>query len=112
MFGNMGGINPGHMKAMMKQMGINQESIPATKVIIEQEGKRIVIANPGVEKITMKGQVSWQITGEAREESAAVSFSDEDVELVMEQTGKSEKEVRKVLSETKDLAETISRLSD
>lgn len=112
MFGNLGGINPGQMKAMMKQMGIAQESIPAMKVIIEQEGKRIVIVNPSVEKITMKGQVSWQITGDAQEESAAVSFSDEDVKLVMEQTGKSEKEVRKVLAETKDLAETIERLSD
>lgn len=110
MFGNLGGINPGQMKAMMKQMGITQESIPATKVIIEQEGKRIVIENPGVEKITMKGQTSWQITGDVHEESAAVSFSDEDVQLVVDQTGKSEKEVRKVLAETKDLAETIERL--
>ncbi|MSS74919.1 nascent polypeptide-associated complex protein [Candidatus Pacearchaeota archaeon] len=111
MFGNLGGINPGQMKAMMKQMGITQESIPAMRVIIEQEGKRMVIANPGVEKITMKGQVSWQITGDATEESAAVSFSEEDVQLVVDQTGKSETEVRKVLGETKDLAETISRLS-
>lgn len=111
MFGGLGGINPGQMKAMMKQMGITQESIPATRVIIEQEGKRMVIAHPGVEKIMMKGQVSWQITGDAVEESSAVSFSDDDVKLVMEQTGKSEKEVRKVLAETKDLAETISRLS-
>ena len=112
MFGGLGGVNPAQMKAMMKQMGIKQDEVSAKRVIIEKEGSRIVIDNPNVQKITMQGQESWQITGQAREESSAVEISQDDVDLVMEKTGKSEKEVRKVLGETKDLAEAIVKLSE
>lgn len=107
-----GGINPGQMKAMMKQMGIKQEEIDAERVIIEGKDKRIIIEPASVQKITMQGQGSWQITGNMREESKEVEFSDEDVELVMEKTGKSESEARKALNETKDVAEAIVMLSD
>lgn len=112
MFGNLGGVNPGQMKAMMKQMGIKQDDVSARRVIIEKEGSRIIIDEPNVQKITMQGQESWQITGKAREESNAMEISQDDVNLVMEKTGKSEKEVRKVLIETKDIAEAIVRLSE
>ena len=111
MFGNLGGINPGQMKAMMKQLGIQQETLVAKRVIIEQADGRIVIDDPTVEKMVMKGQESWQIVGKARVEHMSVSFSDEDVALVVEQTGKSEKDVRASLAQTHDLAETISQLS-
>jgi len=112
MFGNMGGVNPAQMKAMMKQMGIKQDEVPAKRVIIEKEGSRIIIENPQVMKVTMQGQESWQITGNAKEESNAVEISQDDVNFVMEKTGKSESEVRKVLVETKDIAEAIVRLSE
>lgn len=111
MFGIPGGVNPGQVKALMKQMGIKTEDIEAERVIIEKADSRIVIENPQIQKIDMKGQVSWQIMGEEKEETKEVAISDDDVKLVMEKTGKSEKEVRKVLNETKDIAETIMRLS-
>ncbi len=107
-----GGINPGQMKAMMSKMGIKQEEIDAVRVIIEKSDGKIIIEPANVIKMTMQGQANWQITGEAKEESAEVAISDEDVNLVMEKTGKSEKEVRKVLGETKDIAEAIVRLSE
>ncbi|MEK6856329.1 MAG: nascent polypeptide-associated complex protein [Nanoarchaeota archaeon] len=106
-----GGVNPAQVKSLMKQMGIKTEDIVAERVIIEKADSRIVIENPNVQKIDMKGQVSWQIIGESREENKEVGISEEDVKLVMDKTGKSEKEVRKVLNETKDIAETIVRLS-
>jgi len=107
-----GGINPGQMKAMMKQMGIKQEEIDASRVIIEKnDGNRIVISPVQVQKMTMKGQVSWQITGEDMEESREEGIKQEDIDLVMEKTGKSEKEVREVLEETNDIAEAIVKLS-
>ena len=107
-----GGIDPKKMQQMMKQMGIKQEEIDASRVLIEKnDGGKIVIDNPSVVKIVMSGQESWQISGEAREESAE-GFSDEDVQLVMEKTGKSEKDVRDVLGEADgDMAEAIIRLS-
>ncbi|MEK6889525.1 MAG: nascent polypeptide-associated complex protein [Nanoarchaeota archaeon] len=108
-----GGINPGQMKAMMKQMGIKQEEIDALRVIIEKsDGDKIIIEPAHVQKMTVQGQDSFQITGEIREEEGE-SIRGEDIELVMEKTGKSEKEVRKVLEEVNgDIAEAIVKLSD
>jgi|SRR3989344_3928265 len=104
-----GGIDPKKMQAMMKQMGIKQEEIPALRVIIEKEDGKTIIENPNVQKVVMQGQESWQITGEAREEKEA--FSEQDIKMVMEKTGKSRDEVESSLEETGDLAEAILRLS-
>ena len=112
MFG-LGGMNPAKMKAMMKQMGINQEEIPASRVVIEQEGKKIILENPSVQKITMQGNESWQITGDAREESVKEGIKDEDVALVAEKTGKSKDEAKKALEESDgDMASAIMKLSE
>jgi nascent polypeptide-associated complex subunit alpha len=108
-----GGVNPAQMKAMMSKMGIKQEEIDAVRVIIEKADSRIVIENPNVIKMTMQGQSNWQITGEAKEENLEVTISKEDINLVIEKTGKSEKEVKKALDEVKgDIAEAIVRLSE
>lgn len=109
MIPGLGGLNPKKMQGMMKQLGIQQEDVPAERVVIEKEGGKIVIENPSVQKIKMQGQESWQITGEAREEEGG--FSAEDVKLVMEKTGRSEEDVKKSLEETGDLAESIVKLS-
>ncbi|MDD5012280.1 MAG: nascent polypeptide-associated complex protein [Candidatus Nanoarchaeia archaeon] len=104
------GINPKQMQAVMKQMGMSQQEIPASKVIIEKEdGNKIVINNPSVTKIKMSGQESFQITGDISEESG---FSDDDVKVVMEKTNCSEDEAKSALEETGDLAEAILKLSE
>lgn len=108
-----GGINPGQMKAMMKQMGIKQEDLNALRVIIETPEKNIVIEPANVQKIVMQGQQSWQVTGTAREESKEEGIKEEDVLLVSEKTGKSEDTARKALQEANgDIAEAIMNLSD
>jgi len=109
MFGLGGGLDPKKMKAMMKQMGINQEEIEAKRVIIEKEDGKIIIENTSAQKIIMQGQVSWQITGEAHEE--ALGVSEDDIKLVMEKTGASKEKAKKALEETHDLAEAIVKLS-
>ncbi len=111
MFPGMPKIDPRKMQAMMKQMGINQEEIDAIRVIIECEDKKIIIENPSVQKVKMSGNVSYQISGEESEESIE-AFSQEDIRLVMDKTGKSESEVLSVLEETKDIAEAIVKLSE
>jgi len=107
-----GGVNPSQLKGMMKQMGIKQEEVEADRVIIEKsDGNRIIIEPANVQKIIMQGNESWQVTGQAREESGGIR--EEDVNLVMEKTGKSEKEVRKALEEVGgDIAEAIVKLSE
>ncbi len=108
-----GGINPSQMKAMMKQMGIKQEELEAERVIIESSDKRIIIEPVNVQKIVMQGQESWQITGEAREESKESEISESDIEMVAEKTGKSKEEAKKALEENDgDIAEAIIKLGE
>ncbi len=108
-----GGIDPKKMQGMMKQMGISQSEIPASKVIIEKtDGSKIVIENPSVMKIKMQGQESFQISGEIREETAKVEISEEDINAVVEKTGVSKKKARETLEKTGDLAEAILELSE
>lgn len=108
-----GGLNPKRMQAMMKQMGIAQDEILASRVIIEKkDGNRLVIDDPSVIKIKMQGQVSFQINGEEREEQAEVGISEEDVKTVMEKTGCTEKQAKESLERTNDLAESILELSE
>ncbi len=107
------GINPKKMQAVMKQMGIAQEEIPAKKVIIEKsDGNRIIIENPSIQKIKMQGQETFQIAGDISEESQETEISEEDVKTVMEKAGVSEKKARKALEETGDLAGAILELSE
>ena len=108
--GGLGGLNPKKMQAMMKQLGLSQEEINALRVIIEKENSRIIIENPSVTKIEMNGQESFQISGDTREESGFI-ISEEDIKTIMEKTGAPEKQARKVLEETHDIADAILKLS-
>lgn len=110
MIPGLGGMDPRKLQGMMAKMGIKQEAVDAKRVIIEKEDGRIVIENPSVMRTEMQGQVSWQVQGDASEEQAG--FSDEDIEMIMDKTGKSKKEVLDVLEETGDIAETIVKLSE
>jgi len=108
----MPGINPAQMKAMMKQMGIKQEEIDASRVVIEKsEGGKIIIDNPNVVKVNMSGNESFQITGDVSESSEGDDFSYNDIQMIIEKTGASEEDVRRSLTRTNDIAETILELS-
>lgn len=103
----MPGINPKQMQKMMNKMGMKQEEIPASEVIIKGP-KEIIIKNPHVVKVNMMGQETFQITGEASEGSG---ISKDDVLTVSAQAGVSEENALKALEESKgDLAEAIMKL--
>jgi len=105
-----GGMNPAKMQGMMKKMGISQTELPVRKVVFEMDDGNLVIEDPSVIRIMMQGQESYQVTGEAVEESAE-SFSEEDVNMVVEKSGKSEDEVVKALEDADgDIAEAIMGL--
>ena len=94
----------------MKQLGIDQEEVDAKRVIIERENSKIIIDNPSVQKIKVKGEESFQITGDAREEGEGIK--EEDIKLVMEKTGKGIAEAKKALESVNgDIAEAIVKLS-
>ncbi len=103
-------INPKMIQETMKRMGISQTPIDAKRVVFEMEGNNLVIDEPSVTKIMMQGQETYQVAGEAREESTE-SFSERDVEMVMEKTGKGEEDVRGALENNHgDIALTIMEL--
>jgi nascent polypeptide-associated complex subunit alpha len=111
MLPGLGGLNPKKMQAMMKQLGIKQEEIDSSRVIIETDEGNIIIENPNVTKVIMQGQETWQISGDSKEESNE-EFSEEDVKLVMEKTGKSKEEVKKTLEKVNgEVAEAIIKLN-
>jgi nascent polypeptide-associated complex subunit alpha len=104
-------MNPSQMAGMMKKLGIQNEEINAKKVTIETTDGKIVFDNPKVMCVKMQGTRSYQISGEERTESTE-KFSEEDITLVMEKTGKTKEEVEKVLEKTEgDIAEAITQLS-
>ena len=103
-----GRMNPKQMKAAMRRMGITQEEMDGVEeVIIRTKKKEIVLRDASVTTVTMQGQTTYQVVGspEERERSERGEAEErggvpgEDVELVMSQTGCSEKEARKALEE-------------
>ena len=93
----------------MKQMGLSQNEIDASKVIIKKiDGTNIIIENPSVIKMNLQGQESFQISGDSHEEE---SFSEEDINTIVEKTGCTKEQAKESLKKTKDLADSILELS-
>ena len=104
------GINPKQLEKVMKQMGVKQQEIEATEVVITLKDRDLIIRHPHVTKVNMMGQESLQVTGDI-EERPREAYSPEDVRTVMDQAHCSEAEARKSLDQAHgDLAEAILRL--
>lgn len=94
----------------MRQMGIQQQEISATEVIIKTEDKEIIITNPSVSKVNMMGQETFQVSGKIQERklSSEPEISEEDVKTVLEQAQVNESEARQSLEKHHgDLAAAI-----
>lgn len=103
-------INPKQLQKAMKRMGVKQEEIDATEVIIRTSDKELIIKNPHVAKVNMMGQESIQITGDI-EERDLKPYKEEDVKTVMQQANCSEERAKEALEKSKgDLAEAILSL--
>ena len=106
-------MNPRKMQQMMRKMGIAQQEIDATEVIIKTPEKEIVINNPQVSKVNMMGQQTFQIVGEIEERdiSSEPEVNEDDIKTVMEQTGVSEEEAKEaIIKNDFDLARAIMEL--
>ncbi len=104
----MPGMDPKKMQAMLKQLGMKMEDISATQVLIKTDGGDITINNPKVVKTTMKGQIVYQVSGAVDE----ATFNEEDIQLVMDQTGiQDKKKIEKALKESSgEVVEAIMKL--
>ncbi len=107
------GMNPRKMQKMMKRMGIQQQEIDATEVIIKCEDKDIIITSPQVSKVNMMGKQTYQIVGEEHIKEKQAQISPEDIKTVAEQTNKSKEQAENALIEAKgDLAAAILKLQE
>ena len=104
------GMDPKKMEQMLKKLGMKMDNVPASRVIIKTDSGDITIDEPQVVKTTMKGQVVFQVSGNVKEKT----FTDEDVKLIIEQTGiKDEEKIKKLLQENNgDVAKTIMQLKE
>jgi len=108
-------MNPREAKRMMQRMGMNMDSVEnVEQVIIKTPTKDIVIEQPEVAILQVQGQRIYQVAGgnvtERSPERASPTFkvSEEDAQLVANQTGKSIAEAKQALEECEgDLAKAI-----
>ena len=108
------GMNPRKMNHMMKRMGISQQEVDATEVIIRTKEHDIIIHDPQVSKVNMMGQKTYQIVGQEEiREHGSPDISEEDIETVMEQAGVDEETARAAIVENDgDLAKAILDLKE
>jgi len=105
----MFGMNPKEIEKAMKKLGIKQETIEASEVIIKTKDKELVIRNPEIVKMNAMGQESLQITGKLEERS--IGISEDDIKTVIEQAKVDYTTAKKALEKNKgDLAQTILEL--
>jgi nascent polypeptide-associated complex subunit alpha len=113
MFPGLGkGINPRKMASMMKQMGIDINELEnVEEVIIRTPEKDIIFKDAEVTIMDARGMKTYQVVGTPSEVPREMKIPEEDIKLVMEQTGSSDSDANKALLETKgDIAAAILKL--
>ena len=111
MMPGMRGVNPRQMKQAMKRMGITTEEIDGVEeVVIRTRDKEYVIKEAAVTVMDVQGQKTYQVVGDAAVnprgatsasgKPAAPAMPEEDIELVMSQTGCDRDKAVKALRET------------
>jgi nascent polypeptide-associated complex subunit alpha len=108
-----GNMNPRQMKQMMKRLGIKVTEIKnVEKIVITTDDKEYVFKDAEVTVMDAHGQKTYQITGSPEVfEKEEEGIPEEDINLIVEQTGVSKEEAEKALEESDgDIAEAILKL--
>ena len=110
-------LNPRDLRRMMRRLGVGFEELKNVRTVtLTLDDKEIVIHEPQVVVMNIQGQKIYQVIGKREEvvptssESVVeeVSFSDEDIRFVMEQTGVGRDEAIRALKEAGgDIAKAI-----
>ena len=109
------GMSPRETKRLMKRMGMSMDAMPDVRqVVFRTSMKEIVVEEPEVAIMNLKGQKIFQVTGGKIVEKALATeekelvIPEEDVRLVADQTGKSVDDAKRALEESGgDLAKAI-----
>jgi nascent polypeptide-associated complex subunit alpha len=113
MMPGMRGVNPRQVKQAMRKLGIETEDLEDVQdVVIRTKSKQYVITDASVTIMQAQGQKTYQITGETEilplsqtpaskvEAPAVAIMPEEDIKLVMSQTGASREKVIEALKAT------------
>lgn len=115
MFGK-GNFDPKQLEQMMKKMGVEMDELSdVEEVVIKKSDENLVFENPQVQLTEAQGQKTYQIIGEPNEEEkdTEIEISDEDIQMVTDQTDATEEEAEEALEETEgDIAKAIVNLED
>ena len=109
------GMSQRETKRIMKRMGLSMDVMSdVEEVVFKMGSKEMIIEDPEVAMLNLKGQKVFQVTGGKITERALVSekkivtIPAEDVRLVADQTGRGVEEARRALEESGgDLAKAI-----
>lgn len=109
------GMSPRETKRLMKRMGLSMNTMPdVQQVVFRTSMKEIVVNEPEVAILNLKGQKVFQVTGgeisekTLEEEKKPLEIPSEDIKLVADQTGRSVEEARQALEASEgDLAKAI-----
>ncbi|MBU0496579.1 MAG: nascent polypeptide-associated complex protein [Candidatus Thermoplasmatota archaeon] len=109
-----GKMNPRQLQQMMKRFGINIKTVEnVEKVLIQTDTKEYIFNDAEVTIMDAQGQKTFQIAGNPVIRNREDDKISEDIQLIMDQTGKTEKEARDALTTTNgDIAEAILRLTE
>jgi nascent polypeptide-associated complex subunit alpha len=111
--GMPGRMNSKQLNQMMKRFGINVKTIEnVEKILIQTDEKEYIFKDAEVTIMEAKGQKTYQISGNPIIKDRKEDKHNEDIKLIIDQTGKSEEEAKKALVESKgDIAEAILKLT-
>ena len=109
-----GKMNPRQLQQMMKRFGINIKNIDnVEEVIIKTDTKEYRFDDAEVTIMDAQGQQTFQIAGTPTVTDREADKLNDDIQLIIDQTGKTEDEARQALKDTNgDIAEAILKLTE
>lgn len=112
--GMPGKMNARQLNQMMRRFGINVKTIDnVEKVIIQTDKKEYIFEDAEVTIMDAQGQKTYQIAGQPSIKDRKEETQEEDINLIMEQTGKSKEEAAQALKEANgDIAQAILKLTE
>ncbi|MFT4312050.1 MAG: nascent polypeptide-associated complex protein [Candidatus Woesearchaeota archaeon] len=109
----MPNLNSKQVQKMMRSMGISQDELEVSKIIMETSQGTLIFENPQVSKMTMSGQDTYQIVGTPIQEEQVIKITNDDIQTVMEQANVSRDDAIQAIQDANgDLAQAILTLAE
>lgn len=102
-------LNKNQLRSLMKNVDMGQ--MDANKVIIKRDGEDIIVTDPQITELEMRGEKTYQISGKVKKVKKGAGSSKDNIKLIMEKTGASKEEAEEALEEADgEVAQAILKL--